>query len=328
MGNPKTHSTMPVSVLNESQLPVAVVAHDAGAANLILAWMGCLPASQVRLCAAGPAANLHRATHPHLVNLTLSEALREVRSVLTGTSGPLCSLEHEARKIARTRGLPSFGVIDHWVNYSLRFTRDGEQVLPDEIWVTDGYAAELARAHFPSTPVREQHNSYLENLVAEVHAADLRATGETHVLYALEPIRSNWGRGDVHGEFQALDFFMKHRLSLGIGPEATIRLRPHPSEAPGKYATWLAAQQHACLKIDSSPSLAAAVGWSDWVIGCESYALVAGIAAGRRVVSTLPDWAPHCRLPHAEIVHLRTFTSGSTPAERSPHILPVPAFSG
>jgi len=46
------------------------------------------------------------------------------------------------------------------------------------------------------------------------------------------------------------------------------------------------------------------------VVGCESFALVVALAAGRRVCSTLPPWAPPCRLPQPGIVRLADRWSG------------------
>ena len=41
-----------------------------------------------------------------------------------------------------------------------------------------------------------------------------------------------------------------------------------------------------------------------WVVGCESQALVVALAAGRQVWSSLPPWAPPCRLPQAGVQRL------------------------
>lgn len=295
---------MPASVPSELRLPLAVVAHDAGAANLIAGWIRDVPAARLRVCASGPAARIFAAEIPHLAPLTLSAALDGAEMLLSGTSGAHSDLEHEARRLARTHGVPSIGVIDHWVNYAPRFFRHGEVVLPDEIWVADAHAAALARRTFTDTPVREQPNRYLERLAAQARAAARAHPERLHVLYVLEPMRTTWGHGAEAGEFQALEFFVEHSHLLGLPREAEFRLRPHPSEPVGKYDAWLAHQTGMPVTLDSTASLAEAIGWADWVVGCESYALAAALAAGRRVASTLPSWAPACRLPHPEIVHL------------------------
>lgn len=300
--------------MNPADLPpeLAVVAHDAGAANFIVGWLEDRPELKLRLCAAGPAATLFARAWPDRPLLALPDALHGAQALLSGTSGPLTTLEHEARQLARTLNLPSIGVIDHWVNYRERFERAGTVCLPDEIWVADRYAYDLARTLFAPDCVQLQPNRYLEKIVARANAAARPHPGFRHVLYVLEPMRSTWGHADRPGEFQALDYFLAAWPRLGWTPATTrLRVRPHPSEVPGKYRDWLRQLHeqptHAGLvaELDHEPDLAASVGWADHVAGCESFALTVALAAGRRAYSTLPPWAPHCRLPQTEILHLR-----------------------
>jgi hypothetical protein len=82
-------------------------------------------------------------------------------------------------------------------------------------------------------------------------------------------------------------------------------LRPHPSDPPGKYDLWLANQKnHYNVVLAPNEPLANAVSWADWIVGCESFVLIVGLAAGKRVVSTLPPWGNQCRLPHKHLIHL------------------------
>ena len=120
--------------------PVAVVCHDAGAANLILAGLEAGWAREWRVCAEGPARRRFSNLFPdHAVCASLAEALRDAAALLSGT-GWASSLEHEARRLAGEMGVFSVAVVDHWVNYPDRFVRNGEQVWPDEFWVTDALA--------------------------------------------------------------------------------------------------------------------------------------------------------------------------------------------
>ena len=101
------------------------------------------------------------------------------------------------------------------------------------------------------------------------------------VLYVLELMRNDWGRR-TPGEFQAPDYLAAQRAAAAYG-------------------------------LDHNATLAAAMGPSAWVVGCEKCMLVAALAAGRQVYSSLPPWAPACRRPHACIRHL----SRSSLASRS-----------
>lgn len=303
--------------------PVAVVAHDAGAANHILAWLRGSGADALLPSMAGPALQAWRRERGDTPQLALEQAIAGAQTVLTGT-GWASDLEHEARRLARRHGKHSIAVLDHWTNYRERFERDGEQVLPDELWVSDAHALALARKLFPAIPVRQQPNAYLDGLVDEVRACEQAAaaaaaasaagtaasgSAATRVLYVLEPIRQAWGALPEPGEFAALDFFIAGLDRLELGPQVEIRLRPHPSDPPGKYDAWLARQnavppEGVSLALDGAATLAQALAWAGVVAGCQTYAMVVALAAGRRVASSVPPWAPPCVLPHPDIIQL------------------------
>jgi hypothetical protein len=286
----------------EFRSPLAVVCHDAGACNVILPWL-VRSGLQIRAVMQGPAAALFAARFPSLQTMALEEALDGAAMVLSGT-GWASDLEHRARRLARARGIFSVAVIDHWINYEMRFERFGEVVLPDEFWVSDLEARAIAERCFPGAKVGRYDNLYLR---AEVDAIGPKPRRAAQLLYVLEPARGDWGRGS-QGEFQALDYFMQRRHDLGLPAGVPIRLRPHPSDVPHKYDHWIATQRAADasldIALDGHSTLSAAIAASAWVVGCESMALVLALAAGRRVWTTLPPWAPPCRLPHPGIMRL------------------------
>ncbi len=283
---------------------LAVVCHDAGACNVILPWLA-RPGLQPRALMQGPARQLwlSRFGASGLVD-TLDQALQGAELLLSGT-GWASTLEHDARVQAARRGLRSAAVIDHWVNYPMRFERHGQTQWPDEFWLTDPEAVTMASRHFPVQRLRCFHNGYLDE---QRRAIGALTPAQQSVLYVMEPMRSDWGHG-VAGEWQALDGFMAHRAAAGIPLAAPIRLRPHPSDDTGKYGQWLARQ--AGVQLDGSATLAQAISGARWVVGCESYALVVALAAGRDVISSLPPWAPPCRLPHAGVRRLCYGADGS-----------------
>lgn len=285
-------------------LPLAVVCHDAGGANQIIALLKRhrIPANRLQPFMQGPAAALWTHHFPGVpVCPDLPFALDGASALLSGT-GWASSLEHDARCEAARRGLPSAALLDHWVNYPQRFIRDGHRQLPDEMWVCDAHAEALARTSFPGMSVRRIRDHYLAQECAAL--TPVGSLSEPRVLFVCEPALSNWGR-DREGEFQALDYFLSRLDLAGIPPEARIVIRPHPSEPQGKYDRWLASQSRPGMTIDAGEGLRSALARSRWVAGCQSYAMVVALAAGRTVYSALPPWAPACRLPHPGILHLK-----------------------
>lgn len=289
--------------LAELPRPIAVVVHDAGAANIILAWIARAKGlDDFRIVLAGPAATLWQQRFGTPVpDISLDAALNGAASLLSGT-GWASDLEHRARVLAAEAGGRSVAVLDHWVNYPMRFEREGRRQLPDELWVTDPDAALLAHSAFQGVPVAQKPNYYL----AEQARAAGPAPADGPVLFVAEPARSDWGR-DRAGELQALDYFAAKRDRLGIDGELLMVIRPHPSDSAGKYDGWIHA--HPGASLDMSPDLAMAIRGSKWVAGMNSFAMVVALAAGRKVVCSLPPWAPACVLPHRGIIHLKELTA-------------------
>ena len=291
------------------QSPVAVVCHDAGAAHLVFAWLrhwfeaGLLDRHHFKMVLQGPAEKAwhhHPVPLPHVVLHNSLDAIEGCHSVLTGT-GWASNLEHQARQTAQSLGIQSIAVIDHWVNYAMRFERDGVVVLPAHIWVADEAAARLAQAQFEGVPVLELPNIYLQQLVQHIPPVPVACR---NLLYVLEPVRNDWGRG-VQGEFQALDFLVQH-LAQVVGHEPVqITLRPHPSDPPDKYTAWIQAQGSLDIQLDQQMDLNQSIAQARWVVGVESFALVVAAAAGRETFSALPPWAHRCRLPIQGLVHLQ-----------------------
>lgn len=277
--------------------PIAVVAHDAGAANILFAWLEDIPPSDLRVALGGPAETIWQAQFPDRPLLaSIDEALDGAASLVSGT-GWASDMEHDARVAAARRGIPSLAVLDHWVNYAPRFERAGIRQMPDAILVGDAQAARIARETFPETQVAQMPNLYLQRQANA--AGPVPESGD--ILFVMEPARSTWGR-EKPGEFQALDHFMAHRGAAGIGEDVPMRLRPHPSDPPGKYDAWIAAK--AGVTIDTARDMGEALARARWVAGLNSFALVIALEAGRTAISSLPPWAPPCVLPHEKIMRL------------------------
>jgi len=286
---------------------IAIVANDAGAANHIFAWLesGLLNINECKFALEGPAAELFKLHKPEVKLLSLHDILIGAKMLLSGT-GWSSFFEHNARIQAKKNGINSIAVIDHWFNYRERFIRQNIEVLPDVIWVSDPYAYKEARICFPNVEIVEKRNDYLSKQVKEIKDYEIHKDKTLiNILYLLEPIRDSWAEGDVAGEFQALDFFIKSIPKLNLSSRFSIVLKLHPSEPKNKYDKWLELVNLSNITIDKEKSLANLIACSDIVVGCETYAMVLALSADKRVISSLPRNAHNCRLPFKEIEHLK-----------------------
>ena len=290
-----------------SYLKAAVVVHDAGAAHHICSWLqtGYLDASRVNLFAAGPASKVFNQINLKSRSSSLEQVLNVASLLISGT-GWASSLEHDARVLAREKKVKSIAVIDHWTNYKERFFRDGKEVLPDEIWVTDEYALKLIKQVLPSIKASTHRNDYIDLQLQEIKkfSNNKQKKSFSNVLFVMEPIKRSWDDSDTQGEFQAFEYFVKNMSLLGIREDAEIVIKPHPSEQEGKYDFCLTRYNNLSLKINSSLSLAHLISWADIVVGCQTYAMVVAIEAGKKVISSMPPYAPRCVLPQKNIIHL------------------------
>ncbi len=290
--------------------PLAVVCHDAGALELMLPWLA-RTGLPLRAHLRGPALERWRQRMGGRDQAaTLQQALDGAAMLLSGSSGS-SDLEHEARLQAAARGLPSVAVIDHWIDYAARFQHHGVRWLPDEIWVCDAEAYGLARASFPGHAILLQPNDALREQVAQIAPCPDPRRHPT-VLLLPEPIDHAAPGADQQG----LDFLVTHARRLGLPQTLSLHLRPHDSDAPGRWNAWIDARRaegHQ-VRIDTAPGLLDAIDRVAWVAGFESTALVLAHAAGRRAVCLQPPWLPRSRLPQRGLIHLRDLVLQQPPA--------------
>jgi len=288
---------------------ICVVAHDAGGAEILSSYVRQNQGAW-SYSLAGPATKIFVSKLGDITSIPLEQAIARSTSVLCGTSWQ-SDLEWRAFELARVAGKTSVAFLDHWVNYPERFVREGVRHLPDEIWVGDDYAEKLARKEFSGMTIRQVSNPYFSDIRIEVgdikrKVANIDEDGVgADVLFVCENISDHamlqhgdsryWG----YTEFDAIEYFFENISHLSV-PVSSVRIRPHPSEAPGKYNEIIA--RHADLAVLSVGStLLEDIARADIVVGCESMAMVIAVQCGRRVISCIPQKGSVLKLPFDEI---------------------------
>lgn len=241
----------------------------------------------------------------------LVQLIEQSDLVLTGTSWA-SDLEKKAIKLSKDRHVKVVSFLDHWCNYLERFQLDGELVLPDEIWVGDKYALHSAEEVFYNCAIRLVENPYLMDIRDEINLHSEKQGGKhgcCHILYVCEPVsvhaHKESGREDAFGytEFEAMDLFVSHlhRLVKSAG-EIKVRIRPHPSELPDKYASYTEKKPGRLeITISRGNTLIDDCAWSDLVVGMNSMALVVALEAKRKVYCCIPGSSKPIGLPHEGI---------------------------
>jgi hypothetical protein len=298
---------------------IGVVAHDAGGAEIISSYLR-RGGQEFACCLEGAARGVFARKFGEIPNLSLVELVTASDWLLCGTSF-LSDLEWQALRLARASGKRAVTVLDHWVNYRERFTRHGEQCLPDEVWVGDEVGLGLARQHLADVSIRFVANAYFLDLQDEISAiaSNGHIPGQGHrVLYVCEPLRDDglalynderyWG----YTEEDALRHFLCNSGYID-GTIERIVVRAHPQEPRDKY-TWAVNEFDLPIVTDEDKTLLQQVAESDIVVGCASMAMVVGLIAGKRVISCIPPGGKTVPLPHPEIERMNI--SGLHPAMR------------
>lgn len=290
--------------------PVAVVAHDAGGAEILSSYV----VQQHLHCSyslVGPALKIFERKLGVVDVAPLEESIRKADWLLCGTSWQ-SDLEWQAIKMAKKHGKQSVAFLDHWGNYRERFIRGGVICLPDEIWVGDPQAEVLAQRVLPEVKIRQVGNPHFEDLkreLAAIRKPDIADRTELNVLFVSEPLREHGLRGFGNErrwgyvEEEGLHYFLSNLHVLGR-PVGRIVIRPHPSEPPHKY-DWVKQEYKLPIVNGGGRTLLEEVVESDIVAGFQSMAMVVGLLAGKRVISCIPPGGRACGLPQPEIEHLQ-----------------------
>jgi hypothetical protein len=290
---------------------ICVVSHDAGGAEILSSYVR-QQGLDCKCVLDGPALKIFQRKLNTFERHSLQDSINSADWFLCGTSWQ-SDLEWQAIGLARQAGKKSVAFLDHWVNYKERFIRAGQEHIPDEIWVGDLLAENMARSFFPSLTIRLVENPYFVDLKRElsliVQPQELNPK-QLKILYVCEPIREHalheygnerhWG----YTEEEAMQYFLENLEILGA-PIKHIVIRPHPSEVPSKY-NWAAKQFDLSIISGGKNPLLEEIVASDVVVGCESMAMVVGLLAGRRVISCIPPGGRPCNLPQQQIEYMQT----------------------
>jgi hypothetical protein len=280
-----------------------ILAHDAGGAEVLSSYVSRNPGNYI-FCLKGPSEKIFRKKLGNIKNTILNSALEKCNELLCGT-GWQTNFEYDAICKAKEIGVKSIAFLDHWVNYEERFVRNGVKVLPDELWVGDHYALEIANKTFgTSVVIKYVESPYFLDIKAELDAIQQPDNSDS-ILYVCEPIAAHalkrYGKEDYWGytEFDALRFFLDNIKSIDEDVKKVI-VRPHPSEDVHKYDKLLTGYK-LNIVVSRENSLLTQVVNSKVIVGCQSMAMVVGVLAGKKVVSSIPVETVNYLLPYQEI---------------------------
>lgn len=280
---------------------VLFYAHDPGGANAIAPLVRTLAdrGLEVVCRANGPALRIL----PHVAEAGgNAEALFDsVRPdfVVTGTSAA-DMVEKVLRLVAKEKGVRSLAVLDHWVNYGIRFSRYSTaekctyekdrsfEYLADDIVVMDEFAKqEMVKEGVPATLVHalgNPHFDILRDRYAGINAEPVRerllAGRKKLVMFASEPYTEDYGQGD---EIRAIE-----EIASVLPADFALAIKPHPRERLEKFAGL------DLPVVEPVVSSLEAIRAADIVMSMTSMVLVESMICGKTAVSYRPGKANGC----------------------------------
>ncbi len=262
-----------------------VLAHDAGGAEILAAYIRRRHKDLYHIYAGGPAEKVFKREDlsyralPKRSNLKKILGKHKGATALLGTSWAH-SIEFAALKEAKRQGMRTIAYLDSWLNYRERFgypAREWRKNLPDQIWVGDRMGLALARKHFPRSRIHFVENLYFAKIITRFKR-QTRAVSRRDVLYV-----SAAGRVSE----RTLADFLEAMARAGISRTFLVRL--HPLDARDRYERIVRREARGLrVELSREKDIVQDLIRARVVIGPETVALVPAVMLGIKAIRIVP----------------------------------------
>lgn len=310
---------------------ILLLARDPGGANTILALVTALQDKGYELLLYGKDAALNRYRHFGLEGQDISLAagvidvdfwqerldIDQPDFIITGTSGDDFS-ERYLWEAARSKGVPSFAILDQWINFGLRFSpynlnekdeyerKRQHPYLPDHIMVMDEEARQdMIQAGIPADRVLVSGQPYFDliarqcgqdnsRLIMETKAALQVKADEYVVVFVSESISQDyrvepgdepyWG----YDEISILTEVVQALIPLGREAAIHLLIKKHPLERSDNYLKILNSTDCGNLRyqvVEGNLDPWSVILAADLVCGMSSMLLLESILLGKPTLS-------------------------------------------
>ena len=288
----------------EQKPAILVVLHEAGGAEIVAAYLKKRGKKFVAYI-GGPAEGVFkRLCLPFKREPKNAKELawimrkhQDATFALLGTGGET-TLEQAALKAARNAGIKTVAYIDSWKRYRERFgyPRAWRNNLPDEIWVGDKKAREIALRYFPRTIVQLVPNQYFAAARARFRALKKVSTYAPAVLF-VAGIPDSESRRVLRG---LLSLICRQKTSR------RLRLRFHPASDRKNYSLDLRHYQNkVAIDISTEPDILNDLLHARVVIGPDTMALAVAAFVGIDTICVEPS-SKHVVIPFPRMRRVAT----------------------
>ena len=249
---------------------ICIIANDAGGAEILKSFVH-FTKSKFSYFLTGPAKKILKKNN---TSSNYKKIIDESDFVVTGTSYKSLT-EYNCIKYCKKKNKKVFSILDHWINYKIRFTRKNKYLLPDKIIVCDNEAKKMASKYFNNL-------IFMPNPYWKYIKKKFKNKKENNIKKYLY-VSSNYNR--TKKKFD--DKWILNKLIRYLKKKdesCNLLVRPHPSENKKKYNDFLS-KNKIKIRIDKNKNLFYSLGKTSTVFGHNSMAMVLGKICGLRTVN-------------------------------------------
>ena len=285
-----------------------VVSHDAGGAE-VLSRIVKQTKIKKHFFLSGPAKKIFKVSNEN--NFTnIYERIDKSDLCICSTSMDNDTY-YDAFQYAKEKGVYTIVVLDHWNFYKDRIQSTKKDHLPDQIVVFDNDAKKIVRKLFSRLKIVVLQNPYLHEILKDIVKTKYNKNkNKLKILYCTEAIKKRVSTSKQsydyykYNEFEALEFFLKY-VQLLSQKEIEITVRVHPNEEINKYDNIINKYRSLNIVVNRKSALTDQIAFNDIIVGCETYPMAIGVAANKRVISSIPPNGKPCALPLKKIEYFK-----------------------
>jgi len=291
-------------------MPIGIIAESAGAAQH-LSLLVQNNSNHYLYCLQGSAIKVFSDNGVKVETIPLPKLIEKSNEILIGRSWE-SNLGLIAIKAAKQKSIKVSVALDHWNFREQEFDLGEEIILPDQFIVFDQFAYLEAKRIFPCVNVVCYPNLYLNKMKSDFENLKLNFIPQNNqILYLAEPIDSHnklnsiFKRDEVtnFSELDAFKFFLANIDKICQNIES-IKVRPHPSQNVNSIIQKFKEIDHR-IEVSEEKELIKDLFNSQYIIGCQTYALVVALFCGKKTFSSMPLNSGSSVLPFSEIIMLR-----------------------
>jgi len=249
---------------------ICITANDAGGAEILKSFIH-FSNSRFSYFLTGPAKKILKKNN---TNSSYKKIIDKCDFVLAGTSYKSFT-EYNCIKYCKKKNKKVYSILDHWINYRIRFTRKNKFLLPDKIIVCDNEAKKMASKYFNNLIFMS--NPYWKYVRKKFK--NKKVNNINKYLY----VSSNYNR--TKRKFN--DKWILNKLIRYLEKKdesCTLLIRPHPSENEKKFNNFFSKKKINII-IEKKKNLLFSLRKASVVFGHNSMAMVLAKICGLRTIN-------------------------------------------